>query len=79
MIAKIARDFAKVGIEPRHLRMYRHFAEREAGLFEQAVVPRGGSNDSRRRAVQSLSDLAKLSSRLKGLLLRSTLRQHLQR
>lgn len=79
VIAKIARDFAKVGIEPRHLRMYRHFAEREAGLFEQAVVPRGGSNDSRRRAVQSLSDLAKLSSRLKGLLLRSTLRSHLQR
>ena len=81
VIAKIARDFAKYGIEPRHMRMFQHFAEREAGLFEQAVLPphRGGSNDSRRRAVQSLSELAKLSKRLKALLLRSSLRQHLQR
>ena len=81
MIAKIARDFAKFGIEPRHMRMYHNFAEREAGLFEQAVVPnhRGSTNDSRRRAVQSLSELAKLSRRLKALLLRSSLRQHLQR
>lgn len=81
VIAKIARDFAKFGIEPRHMRMYHNFAEREAGLFEQAVVPshRGSTNDSRRRAVQSLSELAKLSKRLKALLLRSSLRQHLQR
>lgn len=81
LVAKIAKDFGKFGIEPRHMRMYRHFADREAGLFEQAVVPmhRGGSNDSKRRAVQSLSELAKLSKRLKQVLLRSTLRQHLQR
>jgi DNA-binding transcriptional MerR regulator len=80
MVAKIARDFSKYGIEPRHMRMYRHFADREAGLFEQAVVPhRAASNDSRRRAVQSLSDLARLSRRLKQLLLRASLRDHLQR
>ena len=80
MIAKIARDFGKYGIEPRHMRMYRHFADREAGLFQQAVVPhRGASNDSKRRAVQSLNDLAKMSKRLKQLLLRASLREHLQR
>ncbi len=80
VIAKIARDFGKYGIEPRHMRMYRHFADREAGLFQQAVVPhRGASNDSKRRAVQSLNDLAKLSKRLKQLLLRASLREHLQR
>jgi len=80
MVAKIARDFGKYGIEPRHMRMYRHFADREAGLFEQAVVPhRAASNDSRRRAVQSLSDLAKLSKRLQQLLLRASLREHLHR
>jgi len=79
VIAKIARDFGKYGIEPRHMRMYRHFADREAGLFQQAVVPhRGASNDSKRRAVQSLNDLAKLSKRLKQLLLRASLREHLQ-
>ena len=27
------------GIEARHLRMYRAFAEREAGLFEQVLLP----------------------------------------
>ena len=80
LIAKIARDFAKYGVEPRHMKMYRHFADREAGLFQQAVVPhRGASNDSKRRAVQSLNDLAKLSKRLKQLLLRASLREHLQR
>ena len=80
VIAKIARDFGKYGIEPRHMRIYRHFAQREAGLFHQAVVPhRGASNDSKRRAVQSLNDLAKLSKRLKQLLLRASLREHLQR
>lgn len=80
MIAKIARDFGKYGIEPRHMRMYRHFADREAGLFQQAVVPhRGASNDSKRRAVQSLNDLAKMSKRLKQLLLRASLREHLPR
>src|SRR5712691_6828565 len=74
VIAKIARDFGKYGIEPRHMRMYRHFADREAGLFQQAVVPhRGASNDSKRRAVQSLNDLAKMSKRLKQLLLRASL------
>ena len=79
VIAKIARDFGKYGIEPRHMRMYRHFADREAGLFQQAVVPhRGASNDSRRRAVQSLNDLAKMSKRLKLLLLRASLREHLR-
>jgi DNA-binding transcriptional MerR regulator len=80
LVAKIARDFGKYGIEPRHMRMYRHFADREAGLFEQAVVPhRASSNDSRRRAVQSLSELAKLSKRLKHLLLRTSLRSTLPR
>lgn len=78
LVAKIARDFAKYGVEPRHMRMYRSFADREVGIFEQIVVPRSRSaGDGRRQVVQSLNELTKLSKRLKHLLLRSGLRQHL--
>ena len=38
-VARIAAGFMRHGIEPRHLRMYRAFAEREAGLFEQVLLP----------------------------------------
>ncbi len=79
MVAKIARDFGKYGIQPRHMKMYGHFAERESGLFEQALLPFGrtGGNESHRRLAQSLNDLAKLSKRLRHLLLRAKLRKHL--
>lgn len=75
VVAKIARDFGKYGIEPRHLKMYRTFAEREAGLFEQVVVPRG--REGGRSLAQSLNELGKLSKRLRHVLLKSGLRDHL--
>jgi DNA-binding transcriptional MerR regulator len=79
LVARIAKDFSKYGIEPRHIRMYRNFAEREAGLFEQIVLPLGRvSGDGRRQVTQSLAELAKLSKRLKHLLLKASLREHLR-
>ena len=74
LVARIARDFAKYGIEPRHLKMYRHFVDRELALFEQVVGPRSrtGGPDGRRQ--QSMTELAKLSKRLKHILLRTSLR-----
>lgn len=79
MVAKIARDFARFGIYARHLRMYKNFAEKEAGLFEQVVIPlsRAGG-DTRKTVNQSLNELAKLSRRLKQVMLRSRLREFLQ-
>ncbi len=76
VMARIARDFGKYGIEPRHLKMYRAFADREAGLFEQVVVPRGKTEGSR-AVVQSLTELGKLSKRMRDVLLRASLREHL--
>lgn len=76
MVAKIARDFGKYGIEPRHLKMYRTFAEREAGLFEQVVVPRA-RREGGRSLTQSLSELSKLSKRLRHVLLKGGLRGQL--
>lgn len=80
VVLSIARDFFKYGIEPRHLTMYRHFAEREASFFEQIVLPtlRQRNPDARRAAAQNLADLSALSRRLKQALLRSNLRQYLQ-
>jgi DNA-binding transcriptional MerR regulator len=75
LVARIARDFAKFGIEPRHLKMYRNFVNREFALFEQIVGPRRtGAPDGRRQ--QSMTELARLSKRLKQILLRTSLRSH---
>jgi len=80
VVLSIAKDFFKYGIEPRHLTMYRHFAEREATFFESIVMPmlRQKNPDARRAASDNLSELAVLSRKLKQALLRSNLRQHLQ-
>jgi DNA-binding transcriptional MerR regulator len=76
----IVKDFFKYGIEPRHLMMYRHFAEREATFFESIVMPtlRQKNPDARRTAAENLIDLAALSRKFKQALLRSNLRQYLQ-
>ena len=81
MVAKIARDFAKYGMGARHLRMYRNFADKEAGLFEQIIVPmsRSSTSDGRRQLDQSLIELSKLSHRLKRILLRSSINRNLGR
>lgn len=80
VVLSIAKDFFKYGIEPRHLTMYRHFAEREATFFESIVMPmlRQKNPDARRTAADNLTDLAGLSRKLKQALLRSNLRQYLQ-
>ena len=80
VVLSIARDFFKYGIEPRHLMMYRHFAEREATFFESIVLPmlRQKNPEARREAAENLADLASLSRKLKQALLRTNLRQYLQ-
>src|SRR5581483_1581357 len=38
-VARIAAAFMRHGVEPRHLRMYRAFVDREVALFEQVLLP----------------------------------------
>jgi DNA-binding transcriptional MerR regulator len=80
VVLSIVKGFFKYGIEPRHLTMYRHFAEREASFFESIVLPmlRQKNPDARKAAADNLQDLAGLSRKLKQALLRTNLRQHLQ-
>jgi len=73
VVAKIAAEFAAHGIGPRHLRMYRAFAEREAGLYDQVIAPRlkRKNPEARAEAREDLVDLARLGRALRSVFLRS--------
>jgi len=76
-VARAAAGLAQHGIEPRHLRVYRTAAEREATLLEQLVTPvlRARSDETRTRAAEQLQELAELSAQLHGALLEARLRE----
>ena len=80
IILSIVKDFFRFGIEPRHLTMYKHFADRESSFFEALVAPtlRQKNPDARRTASQTLVDLAVTARKFKQALLRTNLRDHLQ-
>lgn len=77
IVAKAARRFFDFGVEPRHLRMYRQFAEREAAFFEQIVAPGARRRDptAQAQAAKAVQELAGLSRQLKEAALRSSLRE----
>ena len=79
IVLSIVKDFLRHGIEPRHLTMYRHFAERESAFFEALVAPtlRQRNPDARRAAAQTLAELTATSRKFKQALLRNALREHL--
>jgi DNA-binding transcriptional MerR regulator len=79
VVLRIVKDLFKFGVEPRHLTMYRHFADREATFFEQIVTPvlRQRNPEAKRQAAESLVELSRISRRLKQALLRANLRPHL--
>ncbi|MFO8075446.1 MAG: MerR family transcriptional regulator [Actinomycetota bacterium] len=75
---RTAKELLRLGLEPRHLRMYRQFAEREVALFEQLVTPlqRQRNPEARRQAARQLEGLAELTTRLQSVLLSRELRAH---
>lgn len=76
-IAHAAWDLRRFGIEPRHLRMYETFAEREAAFFGQALMPafRHRTPESRQKLVETLGELTGMTGDLKDHLLRRALGQ----
>jgi hypothetical protein len=78
-VARTVAEFARFGIEPRHLRVYRNAVDREVGLIEQVVTPlvRQRNPESRQRAVSAASDLSRLGQQLRSSLLRRELRRQL--
>jgi len=78
--ANVAAGFMKFGVEARHLRMYKTAAEREAGFFEQVVMPmlKQRNPEARRQAGETLAELARLGQRLRSAMLRNALRDYLE-
>jgi DNA-binding transcriptional MerR regulator len=76
-VARVCAGFMRHGIEPRHLRMYRAFAEREASLFEQVLLPyrRQRNPEAQAKTTETLGELAGLGRRLRTALLRQTVRR----
>jgi DNA-binding transcriptional MerR regulator len=79
VIARAAAGFLQHGIEPRHIRAYKVAAEREANLFDQIVSPllKQRNPDARRRATQTVVELARLGEEMRNVMLRRALRDHL--
>jgi hypothetical protein len=79
VVLRIVKDFFKYGVEPRHLTMYRHFADRESAFFQQIILPmvRQRNPEAQRHAADAVGDLSGISRRLKQALLRANLRRYI--
>ena len=74
-VVRIASSFGKFGVEPRHLRTFKHAAEREAGLFLQVVTPLlyQRNPEARARAATELKRLVELGAALHEAFVRAAL------
>lgn len=79
-VVQSAAELAQYGVEPRHLRLFRTAAEREASLLEQLLNTglRSRNPDRRAEAFAALEELAGLVSHMRHLLLVSELRGRVQ-
>jgi DNA-binding transcriptional MerR regulator len=79
VIARTAAGFLQHGIEARHMRTYKVATDREAGLFEQIVLPllKQRNPDAKRRATQTVVELIRLGDEMRRVLLQRELRDHL--
>lgn len=69
-VCDIAKSFVDAGIDIRHLRAWKTGADREAGLFEQRVLPvlRKRTPEARDEADTLLDELSDLGARLRSIL-----------
>lgn len=66
-IAHTCWELRRFGIEPRHVRMYETFAEREAAFFQQILMPamRHRTPEARQKLVETLGELMRQTGELK--------------
>ena len=78
VIARLVAGFLRYGIEPRHVRMYRTSAEREASVFEQVILPlvKQRNPQARAQALATLSELTQLGSGMREAMMRQALRNY---
>ena len=79
VVANLAAAMGAFGLNPRHLRMFKVAAEREAGMYEQMALPRMRTNrpEVRRQAVDDVARVAGLAEQLHRALLRDALKNTL--
>ena len=79
VVANLAAAMGAFGLNPRHLRMFKVAAEREAGMYEQMALPRMRTNrpEVRRQAVDDVARGAGLAEQLHRALLRDALKNTL--
>ncbi len=79
LVARVAKEFGAHGVEARHLRMFRTAAEREASVFEQAIMPviQQRRPEARTEARQQLERMAVLGERLRSAMMRAALAEYL--
>ena len=77
LVAKLAARFAPYGIEARHLKAFKHAADRQTGLFAQVVTPllRQRNPEARAHAIEELAELAELGEALMRCFSQATLRE----
>jgi hypothetical protein len=75
LVARLAARFRTFGIEPRHLRAYKVAAEREAGLYEQVILPllKQRDDQARTRGREQLTELVHLGDELRAVMLSQAL------
>lgn len=69
MMARLAARFSELGMAPRHLRMFKVAADREAGFLAQLIAPLG----EKEAADDRLAELVELGAEVRAVLLRSNL------
>lgn len=71
-VAHTCWDLRKFGIEPRHMRMYETFAEREAAFYQQILLPamRHRTPEARQKLVETLGELMRKTAELKEHMVR---------
>jgi DNA-binding transcriptional MerR regulator len=69
-VASACAKLARYGVAPRHLRTFRHGADREAALLQQIVAPalRSRNPERRQAGIEELQNLAELAQELSQLL-----------
>jgi len=79
-IAAAAGGFLRAGVDARHLRAWRTSADREAGLYEQLILPtlRQRNPQARAEAARHLGELDALGAQLRTAMMRAALRQYLE-
>jgi len=76
VVAGLAASFARFGVEARHLKLFKHAAERQASLYSQVVMPllRQRNPDARRRAHDDLTRLSELGASMQACFAKAVLR-----